>query len=408
MKPVVSIIGFQKEYSHQMGNLIVNKGIASGVNSFERVEGSQTNLHGTDLAIINGYDNNIPLTLRSCVREFGCKPPACLIIGNKPQSTYSAPMERRRAPRLHLANAEISTRILLQSLDKLLSSEPPAPEQQDEATHTTAPTFSLENTGRIGKYQLVKLLGKGGMGEVYEATSGENSCIALKLVDTENLSDFRLLDRFLKEYEILSSVNHPNIIQVYDQGFTDSHLYIAMKKLSSHTLKSKIKHGLKTEQALDIAMNICHALATIHELGILHRDIKPNNILFDNDLPVITDFGISKMLNARADMELTMQGEAVGTPAYMSPEQALSNKVTTQSDLYAFGVLLYQMFSGGKLPFPSRSPLKVMQDHVSTLPPHLPAELQSIDHIVQQLLSKQPEERQATAWVLHEQLKKLQ
>jgi serine/threonine protein kinase len=156
------------------------------------------------------------------------------------------------------------------------------------------------------------------MSSVYQARSPQNKVAAIKLLDLRKVANKRVLDRFIQEYKLLSNVDHPNIVQVYEQGFTDSHLYIAMELLSNDSLKSRIINSLTVEQALRYAIDLSSALGTIHDMGILHRDIKPNNILFNNDgQPVITDFGIAKLTDQNKDMELTMLGEAVGTPAYM-------------------------------------------------------------------------------------------
>lgn len=406
MKPVISIVGFNHNYANQIRELILRKNFTADINTLYEVQkGSYDQLHGTDVAIINGYIPDLQLHIRDCVRISGCKPPASLIIGNKHTDTEIHTEERRMVPRIHLANREVTSRALIRSIEELARTSP-------EDTVTIDLTLSRQTeytTGEleyIGQYRLAGQLGKGGMGTVYKATSGDNDIVAIKLIDTENIPDSRLLDRFMKEYDILSVIQHPHVIQVFDQGFTDNHLFIVMELLTTENLKSKIINGITFEETLGHAMNICHALGTIHDSGILHRDVKPTNILFDeNDQPVLTDFGISKLLNQR-DADLTLQGEAVGTPAYMSPEQALGNEATHHSDLYAFGIMLFYMIMG-RLPFTSKSSMAVMQDHVTTPAPHLPPEYFEVDPIIQQLLSKQPSQRQSSAWEVYEQLDEL-
>ena len=406
MKPVISIVGFNHNYSNQISELILRNNFAASINTLQEIQkGSYDHLHGTDVAIINGYKPDLQTYIRDCVRTSGCKPPASLIIGNKHTETGIHLEERRVVPRVHLANSEVSGRALIRSIEELVRLNVRDTKDKD-LTLSFQTEYMTDELECIGKYRITGLLGKGGMGTVYKAIAGDHDVVAIKLIDTENIPDSRLLDRFMKEYDILSVIEHPHVIQVFDQGFTDNHLFIVMELLTTENLKSKIIKGLTLEESLAHAMNICHALGTIHDSGILHRDVKPTNILFDeNDQPVLTDFGISKLLNQR-DADLTLQGEAVGTPAYMSPEQALGNEATHHSDLYAFGIMLFYMVMG-RLPFTSKSSMAVMQDHVTTPAPHLPPEYFEIDPIIQQLLSKQPSQRQSSAWEVYEQLDEL-
>jgi serine/threonine protein kinase len=406
MKPVISIVGFNHNYSNQISELILRNNFAASINTLQEIQkGSYGHLHGTDVAIINGYKPDLQVCIRDCVRTSGCKPPASLIIGNKFTDTEIHLEERRVVPRVHLANSEVSGRALIRSIEELVRKNIWDTKDKD-LTLADQSEYMTDELERIGKYRITGLLGKGGMGTVYKAIAGDHDVVAIKLIDTENIPDSRLLDRFMKEYDILSVIEHPHVIQVFDQGFTDNHLFFVMELLTTENLKSKIIKGLTLEESLAHAMNICHALGTIHDSGVLHRDVKPTNILFDeNDQPVLTDFGISKLLNKR-DADLTLQGEAVGTPAYMSPEQALGNEATHHSDLYAFGIMLFYMIMG-RLPFTSKSSMAVMQDHVTTPAPHLPPEYFEIDPIIQQLLSKQPSRRQSSAWEVYEQLDEL-
>jgi hypothetical protein len=315
MKPVISIVGFNHNYSNQISELILRNNFAASINTLQEIQkGSYGHLNGTDVAIINGYKPDLQVYIRDCVRTSGCKPPASLIIGNKFTDTEIHLEERRVVPRVHLANSEVSGRALIRSIEELVRKNIWDTKDKD-LTLADQSEYMTDELERIGKYRITGLLGKGGMGTVYKAIAGDHDVVAIKLIDTENIPDSRLLDRFMKEYDILSVIEHPHVIQVFDQGFTDNHLFFVMELLTTENLKSKIIKGLTLEESLGHAMNICHALGTIHDSGVLHRDVKPTNILFDeNDQPVLTDFGISKLLNKR-DADLTLQGEAVGTPA---------------------------------------------------------------------------------------------
>ena len=428
----ISIIGFGKNYSNQIRELLIRSNSASSINTVSDTQTANPDgCENTDAIVINGYSKAGIQWLRNCIHQTGSKPPASLIIGNPPVGSITYEDERRNAPRIQITHKELTARKLTHSLEQLLLAKSQHKavsydteetlQSIDERQHDISSTletnidlhpqlesltkhFIRKEITHIGDYKINQLLGNGGMGTVYQAQSSDNETVAIKLIDSNKVTDDRLLDRFIKEYELLARVDHPHVILVHEQGFTDSHLYIVMELLTSESLKSRIQKNLSLENAIKYAINICHAIATIHDLGILHRDIKPINILFDhNDQPVITDFGIAKVTEQAGDVELTMQGEAIGTPAYMSPEQALGNEVTPSSDLYSFGVMLYQMVTR-QLPFRSKRMIEVMQHHVTTPPPHLPSELMDLDPIIQRLLKKNPRLRYQSAWELHAEL----
>jgi len=431
MTPSVVIVGFEKDYSNQIRQLLeYTDAVASVRICHEEKQSSRESCwHDNDIALINGYNHRNRTWIRDCLTMTGKQPPPSLIIGDSCQLPEWHGKERRAAPRLHLSDNQLSGDKLVDAIQRLSSArylppinrkehtQRPAEYHQDDSNKYQAipdavlppAPFSdrelLQKNIYVGQYQLKQLLGVGGMASVYQAVDSEQKPVAIKLFNPKVLGDERLLDRFIEEYELLSTVDHSNVITVYEQGFTDSHVYIAMQLLENDCLKSRIRNGLSVENALQHAIDITHALSTIHELGILHRDLKPNNILFNqNDRAVITDFGIAKGIGLSKSPDLTMQGEAVGTPAYMSPEQVLGQQLTASSDLYAFGVILYRMLTG-KLLFRAKTPIAMMQHHLESSPPHLPPELIDLDHIVQRLLSKQPKRRYESARKVHDELK---
>src|SRR6202166_261527 len=201
--------------------------------------------------------------------------------------------------------------------------------------------------GRLlaGRYRIVALLGKGGMGEVYRAddlTLGQP--VALKFLPDEAARDQGLLERFKNEVRIARRVSHPNVCRVYDVGDVEGHNFFTMEYVDGEDLASLLRRigRLPEDKALDIARQLCAGLAAAHTKGVLHRDLKPANIMLDGrGQVVITDFGLAGV----ADQ---IQGAEVrsGTPAYMAPEQLAGKAVSTRSDIYSLGLVLYEVFTG--------------------------------------------------------------
>ncbi|MGB9198809.1 MAG: serine/threonine-protein kinase [Terriglobales bacterium] len=238
----------------------------------------------------------------------------------------------------------------------LISSElPPAPRSPRPASRTTHPTSSssaLLNYGRFlpgsllaERYRVVALLGRGGMGEVYRAddlTLGQP--VALKFLPEEAAQDPALLDRFRAEVRIARKVSHPNVCRVYDVGEVDGQTYLSMEYVDGEDLGSLLRRigRLPNDKALDIARQLCAGLAAAHAKGVLHRDLKPANIMLDGrGQAIITDFGLAALADQAHGAEVRS-----GTPAYMAPEQLSGKEVTEKSDIYALGLVLYELFTG--------------------------------------------------------------
>ena len=238
----------------------------------------------------------------------------------------------------------------------LISSElPPTPRSPRPALKSSHPSSSsdaLLNYGRflpgsllVDRYRVVALLGRGGMGEVYRAddlTLGQ--AVALKFLPEEAAQDPALLDRFRAEVRIARKVSHPNVCRVYDVGEVDGQPYLSMEYVDGEDLASLLRRigRLPNDKALDIARQLCAGLAAAHAKGVLHRDLKPANIMLDGrGQAIITDFGLA----AFADQAQGAEARS-GTPAYMSPEQLSGKGVSEKSDIYALGLVLYELFTG--------------------------------------------------------------
>ena len=256
---------------------------------------------------------------------------------------------------------------------------------------------------QIPGYTIIKKINAGGMATVFVATQHSvGRTVALKIMKPAFDKDPEFHQRFQREATIIGQLSHPNIIPIYDIGRHERLNYISMEFLPNGSLDEKIKEGLNTEQAIKITQGIAAALEQAHSKGYIHRDIKPENILFREDgSPVLTDFGIARTIKSNANM--TQVGTVIGTPYYMSPEQAKGESSDGRSDLYSLGVVLYEMLTGKKL-FHADTSLAISVKHIHETPPKLPPHFSTIQTLLDTLLEKKPEHRFQTARELIEAL----
>jgi serine/threonine protein kinase len=252
----------------------------------------------------------------------------------------------------------------------------------------------------IPGYNVVHIIGQGGQAQVYLAEREHDGLrVALKVLNRALRNDRVFLERFVREYKLVASLNSAFVARIYDQGFSGDHPYIAMEFLPSGTLASRIREGLTTRAALRIAAQIAQALDAIHSRGIVHRDLKPANILFRADgRPVLVDFGLARDLTISST--LTVAGQFLATPRYMSPEQCQGLEVDARSDLYSLGAVLYEMITGRKI-YDGANAAEVINMHVNAPPPQLADLLACHQPMLDRLLAKDPAERfQSAAEVL--------
>jgi beta-lactam-binding protein with PASTA domain len=262
------------------------------------------------------------------------------------------------------------------------------------------------------RYRLVRPLGSGGMADVFLAhDSILDRDVALKVMSTRYASDDEFVERFKREAQSAAALSHPNIVSIFDRGASeDGTYYIAMEYLPGGTLKDRImrKGALPARTAAAVALQIAEALQAAHERGVIHRDIKPHNILITESGDVkVTDFGIAR---AASSSTMTRTGSILGTAHYISPEQAMGEHVGPSSDLYSLGVVLYEMLTG-ELPYDADTPLGIAMKHVNghlrqpkEVNPSVPA---GINAITCRLLAKDPEDRYASDAELIEDLERV-
>ena len=258
---------------------------------------------------------------------------------------------------------------------------------------------TLINTLFDGRYRIVRRLGSGGMANVYLAEDEDlGRLVAIKILNDRHASDESFIERFRREAKNAAGLTHPNIVSIYDRGEAEGTYYIAMEYLEGRSLKDRIvaEGPLPIPAAIDATRQILHALGFAHRGGVVHRDVKPHNVLLSPDGSErrykVTDFGISRT----SASQMTEAGSIVGTAQYLSPEQARGAAVDQRSDIYSVGIVLYELLTG-KLPFTGETPLEIAMKHLSEIPKP-PSALRpevspDLDMVVLRALAKDPGDR---------------
>lgn len=257
-----------------------------------------------------------------------------------------------------------------------------------------------ENIQKIGPYTIIRELGKGATSKVYLVSKDKNF-YAAKVFQH---SDKELLERFKRETEILKQIKHINIVQIVDHGEDNNKAYLILEYVNGKTL-DEIYPNLTIIQKIDIILAVCNALNYLHNKGIIHRDVKPENILVDKDLKTIklTDLGISRIVYAKP---ITHDGQILGTPAYMAPELFEGVYTDPRIDIYSLGITMYEIFTG-KIPFDG-SPSEIVIKHLKETPllpslinPNIPTNLEKV---IMKSIEKNPERRYKNVLKLIEDL----
>jgi len=271
-------------------------------------------------------------------------------------------------------------------------------------------TDTLINTLFDGRYRVVRKLGSGGMADVYLAEDEElGRRVAIKILNDRHANDEQFVERFRREAKNAAGLSHPNIVSIYDRGEAEGTYYIAMEYLDGRSLKELVlaRGPLPIADAISFTRDVLVALRFAHRKGVVHRDIKPHNVMADADGRLkVTDFGIARA----GASQMTEAGSIIGTAQYLSPEQARGSAVDQRSDLYSVGVVLYELLTG-TVPFTGESPVEIAMKHLSDTPqppsvkrPDIPPDL---DMIVLRALAKNPEDRFQTAEEMDAELERV-
>jgi len=256
-------------------------------------------------------------------------------------------------------------------------------------------------------YKIVRMIGQGAMSKVYLAERKDgNQSLVLKILDIKNARGAASIDRFVLEAELISELDSPFVVKIYEHGLTEDYGFIAMEFFSRGDLKQRMELNIPPELAATYMLHVAYGLKEIHKAGVIHRDLKPANIMFrGDDSLALADFGISKKMNSASN--LTTLGQIMGTPHYMSPEQGEGLGVDIRTDLYSAGVMLYELLAKEK-PYTAPSPAALIYKHVNEDIPRLPEELNRFQGIVDKLMAKKPDDRYSSASELIQVLEPLE
>ncbi|MEM7342877.1 MAG: protein kinase [Chloroflexota bacterium] len=252
----------------------------------------------------------------------------------------------------------------------------------------------------FGQYKIVEQVGAGGMAAVFKAhQSSLNREVALKILPPQVAQRSGFTERFVRESQAIANLHHPNILPVYDSGQDKGYGYLAMRYIpQALTLADLMRDQLTVEHINELLDQLAKALDHAHKAGIVHRDVKPSNVLMDGDWVLLSDFGLAKA--TESDSQLTGTGVSVGTPAYMSPEQARGEKIDHRTDIYALGVILFQMLTN-EIPHKAQTPIATVAKRISEPPPSprsiKPDISKSVERVVMKALAPQPDDRYYSA-----------
>lgn len=296
---------------------------------------------------------------------------------------------------------------------------PPEEGGEPEEIGLAARSEGEERVGKVlaRRYRLTEFLGKGAMGEVFRAEHAfMKKTVALKILHTDVADRGKIVERFRREAQAAANIDHPNVCVATDFGRTsESEFFLVMEFLEGETLQDLVDRNgpLEVERALHIANQVVSALVRAHEVGVVHRDLKPDNIMLvergdESDFVKVLDFGIARVRMGEETPELTKTGAVFGTPSYMSPEQAAGDPIDHRTDLYSIGSLLFEMLTGRRV-FEAERGAQVMAMHVSNEPPSpsefAPNEIAAdLEALILELLEKNPDDRPQTADELHRRL----
>jgi serine/threonine protein kinase len=273
-------------------------------------------------------------------------------------------------------------------------------------------SMTNHNGKYLGRYQIMEQLGRGGMATVYKGFDPElERTVAIKVILQQEDHSNHFLMRFKREAKTLARLSHPNIVKILDYGEQDGEPFLVMDYIGGGSLATGIIRPVHWRKAAELLLPVARALEEAHHQGIIHRDVKPANILLSNDgTPMLSDFGIAKMLEYHETIDLTQNGVGIGTPEYMAPEQGTGDGADTRVDIYALGVVYYEMVTG-KRPFTADTPLAVLFKHYHEPLPrprnYVPDLPDDIERFIYKLMAKDPNQRYPSMGIVVTMLEKI-
>jgi len=273
----------------------------------------------------------------------------------------------------------------VETIDRLISAVEPA---------IATDPFAASDTAQVKGFRAVRRLHSGELSMVYLAQDAAGKLAAVKVLkqlSDEGAQRERVFNRFVQEYQLIAQLKHPGVVSISDLGVADDHAFIIMEYLAAGSLAERLGQPLPPPRAIDYVRQIAAALGVAHGAGILHRDLKPTNIMFraDGSLALI-DFGLAKAL--RLEAAITGSARIFGTPYYMSPEQGYGNELDARADIYSLGVMFYEMLTG-RLPYEGSSAFGVIYQHQQAPRPLLPDALSSYQRLIDRMFAADPQKR---------------
>ncbi|MEZ5500984.1 MAG: protein kinase [Steroidobacteraceae bacterium] len=288
----------------------------------------------------------------------------------------------------------------LQVIARVIERRVEAAMHSDVAANAPGPNFS------IPRYRLQERLGASDKATVFKAFSDESqSDVAIKVINAEVANQDQERQRLAREFAAIAALEHPSIVQIYDYGVHEGREYLVMEYFARGDLKARMRDPLNANEALRYVTRIAQALEVVHAAGLIHRDLKPHNVMLrDNDDIVLIDFGLAREANGEAGS--TRTGVLRGSPYYMSPEQAQGMVLDARTDLYSLGVIFFELLAERK-PFTGATAMEVLNAHVTGDIPRLPDDVSEFQSIIDRLLAKRVEDRFASAEALIDALREM-
>jgi len=358
-----------------------------------------------DAILIGGYSREEDATVRNILErsDSGELPPTIILTSDSEESSENNNILSLEDLTPLVLNGAIAEAIKRHADGAQGKQKPSASKEQG---HTRADNeLPQERIEGLKGYRLIRELGRGGMSRVYLAEDNKTGKeVAIKVLDMDTIEDDRMIERFIREYSMLSSIDNIHVASILDQTFTDEYAFIIMERFQGGDLTRRIRKGVTPGQAINYLQQIASGLSEVHREGIVHRDLKPGNILFRLDETLaILDFGLAQIEDD--SMDLTKHGEVYGTPSYVSPEQARGKRVDNRSDIYSTGIIFYQMLTRKK-PYRADNPMAMFYKHVHAEVPRLPGEFAEYQPLLDRMLAKSADDRFQNADELFEELKR--